>query len=307
MKQGLPDGLGLRHVAAFVAACDERHVGRAALRLHVTQPAVSKTLSELEALVGHRLLHRNRHGTRPTPRGEAFLPLARAVIETLSTAGRALTEAGPRRATVRLGALPTVAASLVPHAVVELRRQHPDLGVVVLTRTNADLLDLVRGGEVDIGLGRMSDPASTEGLTFELLYLEELAFAVRMDHPLLDSAAPEPARLLDFPLVVCTAGTVPHRSAEALFAAHGLRLPASAIEVLDVAVASQIVEASDAVWVAPAGAVRSRGRLSTLAVRANTAGAAEPVGVFRRIDAPSRVEAQALLDAIRTAARTAVR
>lgn len=304
MNDSVASAIRLRHLHAFIAVCEERHVGRAAVRLTLTQPAVSKTLSELEAIVGHRLLLRGRRGSHPTDRGETFLRHARAVIDALSAAGAALAGSRVGQPVVRLGVLPTVAPALVPGAIGRFRLVHNDVGLVVFTKGNADLLDLVRGGLVDVAIGRMSDPASTSGLTFELLYLEGLALAVRRGHPLAGGTVVDLARVLDFPLVICTAGTVPHRNTEALLGAHGLRVPANCVQTIDVAVASCIVEQSDAVWIAPCGAVQAMGGLEPLRIQgADAAGTTEPVGLFRRIDSVPGAETQALIDCLREAAR----
>jgi DNA-binding transcriptional LysR family regulator len=304
MNKGSEGGVfGLRHLQAFVAACDERHVGRAAGRLNLTQPAVSKTLSELEAIAGHKLLQRGRLGTRPTPRGEAFLNHARQVVDAVIAARAALADHPPVQPVVRLGILPTVAPSLAPPVIELFQAQHPSVGVVIVTRTNAELLNQLREGLVDLAVGRMSDPAATSGLTFEVLYLDGLSIAMRPEHPLSGFTSVSLVQALAFPLVVCSAGSAPHRNTEALFGIHGLKLPTNCIETLDVAVATEIVKGSDALWIAPASTVRRITALEGRSVSGADRTGIEAVGLFQLIGARASRETETLAGCIRQAPR----
>src|ERR1700685_2754529 len=87
----------LRHLSCFVVVAQERTLARAAERLHLSQPAVSKTLTELERLAGHQLLERSRAGTQLTAAGERFLRYAVDVTRALDSAAAALTESEPQR------------------------------------------------------------------------------------------------------------------------------------------------------------------------------------------------------------------
>src|ERR1700728_5107501 len=83
----------LRHLTCFVAVAQERTLARAAARLHLSQPAVSKTLAELEDMAGRRLVERGRAGTQLTPAGEEFLRYAVSVTQALESAAAVLTGA----------------------------------------------------------------------------------------------------------------------------------------------------------------------------------------------------------------------
>jgi DNA-binding transcriptional LysR family regulator len=287
-----------------VAACDERHVGRAAARLNLTQPAVSKTLSDLEAIVGHQLLERGRLGTRPTPRGEVFLPHAREVVDAVMAARTAVTDEAPVQPVLRLGILPTVAPCLVPPVFSLFQARYPNVGIVIVTRTNGELLSQLHDGSVDLVVGRLSDPATTSGLTFEVLYLDGLSIAMRPDHGLASFTSIDLMQAVSFPLVVCSSGTAPHRNTEALFGVYGLKLPTNCLETLDVAVATEVVRNSDALWVAPASTARAASGLVSRRLRGSDATGTEAVGLFRRIDSRVSRQAEDLAGCIREAAKS---
>ena len=81
-----PDAIELRHLRSFVAVADELNFGRAAARLYLSQPALSRQISSLERLVGCELLRRSTHRVELTPAGEALLDRAREVLRSLDEA-----------------------------------------------------------------------------------------------------------------------------------------------------------------------------------------------------------------------------
>lgn len=280
----------LRHLRCFLAVAQERHVGRAAARLHLTQPAVTKTLNELELLAGTKLLDRGRRGAVPTAAGERFLDHAERVVLAFDTAVADLAGAGgSEHEPVRIGALPSAASVLLPHVLSGLHDRHPEVGVRVLTATNTDLLAALRAGDVDVVIGRMSDPETMRGLSFELLYAEALAFVVRPGHPLAGTR-PTFAQICGHPLIVSAAGTVPRHHTDVLLRRHGLTLPPGTVETVDVTVAAAHVRGSDAVWAVPERVPErdvADGRLVPLPV--DTVGTAETIGVIRSAAAASSI------------------
>src|SRR5689334_18198713 len=175
----------LRHLTCFVAVAQERTLARAAGRLHLSQPAVSKTLAELEDLAGRRLVERGRAGTQLTPAGEEFLRYAVDVTQALESAAAVLSGAAvPIAPTLRVGALPTVAGGLLVEALARLRERRPHAGVSVRLGDNPELLAWLKSGEIDVAVGRMAEPAMMQGVSFELRYAESLAVVTRPQHPL---------------------------------------------------------------------------------------------------------------------------
>lgn len=300
-------GLQLRHLRCLVAVAQERHLARAAARLSVSQPAVSKTLSELETLAGERLVERAASGRRGirglTAAGERQLVHALAVLDAVQASADALRPASqPRSERLRLGVLPSAAQALVPAALARLRERQPALMLDVQTGANDSLVEGLRAGAHDLVVGRMSDPRLMEGLAFELLRIEPLVFAVRAGHPRA-GRRPGLRALLDLPWLVYPEGTVPRHHTESLLSARGLALPAALMQTLDPALARGVALASDAVWITPMGAVQqdlASGRLVRL--RIDTAGSEEPIGLLRRSDGvPSQAERE-LMQMLRSVA-----
>jgi pca operon transcription factor PcaQ len=291
----------LRHLDCFVAVAQTQNLGKAATKLNLTQPAVSKTLSELEEITGVKLLDRNRLGARLTREGATFLVHAVAVLDALNAARASVgTEQEPLGEAIHAGALPTVAPDLLPRALAEFRHRHPHAKVSIQTATNAVLLQMLKAGELDFALARMADPEMMAGLSFELLYVEPLVLVVRPGHPLLSYSQPSLAEAVSYPLIVSTKGTVPRHNTESYFQSRGLKVPANCIETLSVSLARQVVRQSDAVWVTPVGAVSADladGLLTRLAI--STQGTEEPVGLMRRSEGTLAAAALALMGVLR--------
>ncbi len=291
----------LRHLDCFVSVAQTRNLGKAATKMRLTQPAISKTLTELEEILGVKLLERNRLGAQLTRDGETFLAHALAVQDALNAAGAAVGgEQAPQSEAVYVGALPTVAPDLLPLALAEFRRQHPHTRAVVQTATNTVLLQMLKAGEIDFALARMADPEMMAGLSFELLYVEPLALIVRPGHPLVATGKVSLSEVIAYPIVVSTRGTIPRHNTESYFQSRGLKIPSNCIETLSVSLARQIVRQSEAVWFAPAGAVRADfvdGALTRLAVP--TEGTEEPVGLMQRSGGAPGAPALAFMEVLR--------
>ncbi|EHC72099.1 transcriptional regulator protein LysR [Salmonella enterica subsp. enterica serovar Mississippi str. A4-633] len=209
-KNGLfSQRIRLRHLHTFVAVAQQGTLGRAAETLNLSQPALSKTLNELEQLTGTRLFERGRLGAQLTVPGEQFLTHAVKVLDALNTAGQALNRKEDASAdVVRIGALPTAALGILPAVIGRFHQQQKSTSLQVATMNNTMLLAGLKSGEIDLGIGRMSDPELMGGLNYELLFLESLKLVVRPGHPLLQETITL-SRVMEWPVVVSPKGTVP--------------------------------------------------------------------------------------------------
>ncbi|EDZ9453279.1 LysR family transcriptional regulator [Salmonella enterica] len=300
-KNGLfSQRIRLRHLRTFVAVAQQGTLGRAAETLNLSQPALSKTLNELEQLTGTRLFERGRLGAQLTVPGEQFLTHAVKVLDALNTAGQALNRKEDASAdVVRVGALPTAALGILPAAIGRFHQQQKSTSLQVATMNNTMLLAGLKSGEIDLGIGRMSDPELMGGLNYELLFLESLKLVVRPGHPLLQETITL-SRVMEWPVVVSPKGTVPRQNAEALLQSQGCKMPAGCIETLSASLSRQLTVDYDYVWFVPSGAVKEDLRQATLvSLPVPTQSAGEPIGILTRVDIPLSTGAQMLIAAIR--------
>lgn len=161
-----------RHLDAFSAIARAGSLTRAAEQLHLTQPAISKTLRELEEIAGARLMDRSRAGVRLTPAGDVFLQFAEQSTNALRHGLRSVRGGGEMSGRLRIGALPSVAGTLIPRAVARFMDNAPDTLVEVQEGQHHDLTAQLRSGALDLVVGRLGRPDTMVGFTFRQLYTE---------------------------------------------------------------------------------------------------------------------------------------
>lgn len=290
----------LRHLHTFVAVAQQGTLGRAAETLNLSQPALSKTLNELEQLTGSRLFERGRLGAHLTMNGEQFLIHAVKVLDALNHAGQSLQrQENAGKEVIRIGALPTAALGILPPVIGQFHQQQQAVTLQVGTMNNPMILSGLKSGELDLGIGRMSDPELMAGLNYELLFLESLKLVVRPGHPLLNDNVTM-SHIMTWPVVVSPKGTLPRQNSENLLAAHGCELTVNCIETLSASLSRQLTIDYDYVWFVPSGAVKDdirQGLLVPLPIAPG--GPGEPVGILTRVDTPLSIMAQSLIVAIR--------
>ncbi|MGE4337631.1 MAG: pca operon transcription factor PcaQ [Pigmentiphaga sp.] len=297
--------LKLRHLSVLLAIAEHGSLMRAADALAITQPAVSKILAECETVLGQRLLYRTRKGVELTPAGRIFVRYAGSSLRTLREGLDSIARDGSAEAPVLMvGALPNVAATMLPPAVQRLLVAEPTARVRVRTGSNATLLALLRQGELDMVLGRLAEPAEMQGLSFDYLYSEVVVFAVRPDHPLAAAVrqgeSPELADLRVYRMVLPDAGTRLREAADQFLLASGLGHPPHTIETIDVSFGRSFVLQTDAVWCVPTGVVHNDLAAGTLmALPFDTHASQGPVGLSLRADRLPSEALQRLLAEIR--------
>lgn len=276
----------LRHVQAFVEIVRQGSLKRAAEALFLTQPAISRTIAELEAIAGARLMIRSRRGVTLTPQGEFFHDHALNALAALSNAMSGLSgDGGAAALSLRAGALPSVAARLMPEAVADLQASAPHLQLAILDGAHGHLTALLRSGDLDVVIGRLGAPETMQGLSFTQLYLEDVAVVVRPGHPILDD--PDLRRIGDYPVIYPTEAAAIRPFVERLLITQGVMRPARRIETVSGAFGRVYTPQSDAVWFISAGVVAREladGRLVRLPL--DTTLTQGPVGLMTRASLP---------------------
>ncbi|MHA7876374.1 LysR substrate-binding domain-containing protein [Roseivivax sp.] len=296
--------LRLRHVSAFLAIARRGSVAAAAEELHVTQPAVSKTLRELEEILGLPLFDRVGRRVVLNPAGAAFQRLAAAGLSDLSRAVEGAREAHRGGNRLRIGALPTAATRLLPDAALHFRAARPDCRLRISTGPNWLLLSQLREGSLDLVVGRLVDPARMEGLSFRQLHAEAIVAVTGPDHPLRRPA--EAADFLAYPLVLPPPGAVIHQPVSAYLTSLGIDIPFPVVETASLAFARRLLQRSEAIWFISEGVVEeelARGQLRALRLTAPlTAG---PVGISLRAGADATPEVAGMIAALEAAREAA--
>jgi DNA-binding transcriptional LysR family regulator len=198
--------LNLREIRAFVAVAHAGNFTRAAAQLHLSQPALTVQIRQLEETVGARLFDRNSRSVALTQTGRELLPILRRSLDDMERVlrdARALGEG--MGGTIRLACLPTFAASVLPDLIRAFREQVPRAGFQIRDAVASTVVDLVRNEEVDIGLtgGDVIDAS------LEILHSgsDQLVAVCPRTHPLARKRRIAVTDLARWPLVLTASGT----------------------------------------------------------------------------------------------------
>ncbi|MFC5064880.1 LysR family transcriptional regulator [Actinomycetospora atypica] len=171
----------LRLLRYFVAVAEERHFGRAAARLHMTQPSLSRAIRQLEDDLGTVLLDRSPAGVGTTPAGDVLYDEARALLDQVEHArARVATAAGT--ATLTVGTLADTVDRADGRLAPAFRRRHPGVDVRIREADFTDPTAGLRAGLVDVALTRA--PFDTTGISVRELASEAVGVVLRVDDPL---------------------------------------------------------------------------------------------------------------------------
>jgi len=197
--------LDIRHLKAFVAVAEELNFHRAAERLHIVQPALSRLIKILEEVVGVTLLERSTRHVRLTEAGKVFLDDARATLIQLTGAVRAAREADSgATGTLRLAYMDFAVHRLLPDMVAAAARHEPGIRPELVYMSTAQQRQALLEGRIDLGIiiGTMSAPS----VETRLLAEEPLVVAMAADHPLAGRERVLPRDILAEPLLLGSEG-----------------------------------------------------------------------------------------------------
>jgi len=175
----------LRHLRYFVAVGEEQHYGRAARRLRVAQPALSRQIQDLEAELGFKLFERLARGVKLSTAGALFLGDARRILQEVSeAAGRAERVARGRSGTLRVGFTENASwRGVVPESFRRFRELQPEAELQLQPLASLEQLEAVRSGRLDAGF-IFNMPKSDPDLDRLLVARQHLELAVPKGHPL---------------------------------------------------------------------------------------------------------------------------
>jgi DNA-binding transcriptional LysR family regulator len=279
----LRSNLKLKHFQLLVALDRSRSVGRAADALSITQPAVSKSLAEIERTLGLRLFERTARGIHPTPFGEAIVRFARSTLadfERTSDELAALASGARGRTTV--GTMVVATPVLLARGIALLKARSPETTVLVEEGDLAALVPKLRGGELDLVVGRLEPAHAASDLETEALYNEPMVVVSRPDDPLARRRKLAWRDLASQPWVVPPPWASMRRKFEQTLHANGLEAPRDIVEAASfLAIVSLVRERSALAFMARsvAQAFERQALVSVLAIAFRQP--MPPVGLIR--------------------------
>jgi DNA-binding transcriptional LysR family regulator len=189
-----------RQIETFAAVMRAGTASRAAEILGVTQPAVSRSLAELEKTLGFALFARVQNRLVPTPEAHQFFAEVEASfrgIDRLRATAARIRDHGSGE--IRIGSLSALGSSLVPKAIARFRDSHPQVGVTLIVASSREIRDHVASGAFDLGLA--ADEIDITGVQHQLFVAPDAVCAIPAGHPLAARAVITPADLEDEAIV----------------------------------------------------------------------------------------------------------
>jgi DNA-binding transcriptional LysR family regulator len=241
----------LTHLQMLVSIADTGSLLRASEALHVTQPAATKTLRQLEEVVGHALVLRASSGSYLTPLGEILCKRARLVLAELRNAEDELGlwhlgAAGH----VRIGSLPVATPMLVPEALRHLQAAAPLVSATVIEGSSDAMFRELKGGGIDLLVGRFY-PGQDGDLATETLYESTFRLGVRAQHPLAGRDSLEWDDVLAYPWIVPPSSVRTRSALDDMFRRERVRTPEIRVETSSYLVIRKLMFGTDVICPMP--------------------------------------------------------
>ncbi|MGI9569212.1 MAG: pca operon transcription factor PcaQ [Desulfobulbia bacterium] len=291
-----------RHLQCFLEVARQGSVGKAAVSLAISQPAVSKSIRELEEILEVKLFDRSNRKISLTRFGDVFLRYAStsvtAIKQGVDTIAYARTEEAIK---IRIGALPTSAARIMPLAVKRYKDSGMTAVVEVITGANEVLLSQLRMGDLDLVVGRLAEPELLQDLTFEYLYTESISIVVRADHPLImQNQQFKLSQLAEHTVIYPNSSSIIRPYVDRFFISNGIGKFKNRIETVSMAFGRSYTLTTNAVWIISYGVVAQDLKDSLLVgLPIDTSEIVGSSGLTTRTDIPPSLATQKLMQAIR--------
>lgn len=288
--------ISTRQLRAFLALAGERNFTRAAAACHLSQPAFSALIHQMETALGVRLFERSTRQVALSAEGEAFEHSARRLLAEFDAAlGDLRARAARERGRVAIALLPSLAADWLPQVLAEFHAQHPGIELAVLDVLSEPCIEAVRSGRADFALA--ATRADTPELRAEPFCNDGFHLVCPVGHPLATQRQLRPRDLAAWPFIHLSRTSSVRQYIDA--ATYPQPLP-SVLEVEQLATVAGLVRAGLGVSVVPALALYQF-RSPSLVVRAlNWPGLARQLFLVRRRDRGLSLAAQALYDWVKT-------
>ncbi|KGF79269.1 LysR family transcriptional regulator [Telluria mixta] len=297
--------LKTRQLLLLIALDDYRNIHRAADELHMTQPAASKQIKDLEEMLDVKLFERLPRGMEPTIYGETMIRHARMALTSLALAhDDIVTLKAGLTGQVEVGVIMTPAMALLPRAIARVKEEAPLLRIGVQLETSNLLLDKLQHGTLDFMIGRIFDTGDTSGLIYEELTEEPACAVVRPGHPLLERKNLTLQDIAPLPWIVPPHGSILRYRFDMMFRRAGLEPPANVVDTTAMLMITALLQQTDSLHVMPIEVAQYYASLNVMRILPiEIPCKMDAFGIIRHQDHLLSPGADLLLRAVRAAAK----
>lgn len=292
-----------RLLLMLLTVAETGSINGAARALNISQPALSKNLSDFEARIGAKVLNRSLSGTRLTLIGEALCQNARSIRAELARARRHFDSLQSATAgTLTIGSAPIGEPYLLPRSMELFLRQWPKFRLTVSDESVGDLPASLRRGDIDLILGALWDEQAGTDLVEEALFHDRMVVAVRTDHPLGKRKNLTLEETTELGWIMPSSGLRLRGLIDNSFRQAGIDPPVTIIECTPYSIVRNLVRAGDWLATLPLQSVAkdlSAGDLAVLDLDLNIP--PRPIGVIRRTNAHPPPDLLAFVDCLKVA------
>jgi LysR family transcriptional regulator of abg operon len=296
----------LSQIRDFLAVVDAGSLRSAARQVGVSQPAITKSIRQLENELNVQLLQRNARGAAATRAGKAFLARARVIQGELRKAREDIELLrGGQRGAVAFGIAPAACMLIVADAMLQFRRLHPQAGVRIVEGVNSALLPQVRDETLDFSVGQAPAGKLDGALKFKPLFRPQLAIVARRGHPLRSARSIRDLAGASWLMFYPPGGIA---SLEKAFNSAGLPLPENIVRCESYAAALALLAKTDALaLIIPQVITEFFAPRHLQPIAVEEALPAPLIGLYDRSDAPLSRVAAAMAQAVTAVARRLAR
>jgi DNA-binding transcriptional LysR family regulator len=279
--------MDIRHLRNMLAVMEEGSLGKAAQRLHISQPALTKSIQRLEEQLGVRLFDREARGMKPTFYADSLRGYAKAACIGMAEAESQI--ASLRNGTegvITVADPPLIVTEFLPQVLVKLSEERPKLQVRVVGQNRELFTDLLEG-HFNLVVAMLYDELPKQGLSKQWLFDDRLVLVMRPDHPLARRRKVKPSDLIDQKWVVGDSDTWSQHRLRLYFEQAGLTLPRARFESRNPEVLKSIIMISDHIgMIARLGVEKELANGLLKAIEIDSPFLLRPIGIVRRESDP---------------------
>lgn len=288
----------LKQLRAFTAVAESSSFVEACSVVHLSQPALSAAIRNLEEAVGGTLLARTTRSLTLTPEGEIFLPKAKQILKDCDSALSDLNNLfAKQRGKLNIAAMPSFASNRLPYTLVHFHKLYPNINIAIQDVIAEEVVEMVRTGKVEFGIS--FDPEESSELEFTPLFNDKFVAALPKNHPLTGHKQVSWKTLEDNPIVLIQHPSSIRKQIDRIIENHQLNLSIE-MESHQLATIGRMVANNLGLSIIPSLCIEQMEEIGATCRPLTAPVISRDVGILTRSRYPLSSAAKAMIDTLKT-------